>query len=126
MTPGREPDDIPVIAGFEYESGGKNGGGESTSRAGDDKRPLVSAADSAGRRELAASVAAAFGGSANISSIDACITRLRLTVNDERLVDDLELKRLGALGVIRLGKGSVQAVFGMEAEKLKDQIKAIL
>lgn len=78
------------------------------------------------RRDIAAAVTEAFGGAANISSIDACITRLRLTVRDESLVNELELKKLGALGLIRLGKGSVHAIFGMEAEKLKDRIKAIL
>lgn len=45
------------------------------------------------------------GGSSNIISIDACITRLRLLVNEEKLVMDHELKDLGAIGVIRLGKG---------------------
>ncbi|BBI35831.1 PTS transporter subunit EIIC [Cohnella abietis] len=71
-------------------------------------------------------VAEALGGVDNIKSIDACITRLRLIVHNENLVDDWRLKALGAAGVIRLGKGSIQAIFGMEAEKLKDQIKSIL
>ncbi|HIW34237.1 MAG TPA: PTS transporter subunit EIIC [Candidatus Paenibacillus intestinavium] len=76
--------------------------------------------------EHATSVAAALGQVANIQSIDACITRLRVVVHDEHIVDDSQLKALGAAGVIRLGKGSIQVVFGMEAEKLKDLIKSIL
>ncbi|WP_127534212.1 N-acetylglucosamine-specific PTS transporter subunit IIBC [Paenibacillus kobensis] len=71
-------------------------------------------------------VLTALGGSSNIKSIDACITRLRLVVNDDKAVDDNALKKLGAAGVIRLGKGSVQAIFGTQAEKLKDQIKTKL
>ncbi|RXZ79085.1 PTS sugar transporter [Paenibacillaceae bacterium] len=76
--------------------------------------------------QTAVAVAEALGGPANIQSIDACITRLRLSVHDESLVNEEALKKLGALGVIRLGKGSIQAIFGMESEKLKDQIKMIL
>ena len=71
-------------------------------------------------------VAHALGGVVNIQSIDACITRLRVIVRDEGLVDEQRLKELGAAGVIHLGKGSIQAIFGMEAEKLKDRIKSIL
>jgi len=74
---------------------------------------------------IAAAVAEAVGGASNIQSIDACITRLRMVVRDETLVNEARLKELGAAGVIRLGRGSVQAIFGMEAEKLKDQIKSM-
>ncbi|SFS57898.1 N-acetylglucosamine-specific PTS transporter subunit IIBC [Paenibacillus sp. BC26] len=68
-------------------------------------------------------VLAALGGSANIESIDACITRLRLVVKDDQAVNDSELKKLGASGVMRLGKGAVQAIFGTQSERLKEQIK---
>lgn len=76
--------------------------------------------------EQASLVTAALGQVANILSIDACITRLRVVVQDEHIVDDIKLRELGAAGVIRLGKGSIQVVFGMEAEKLKDLIKSTL
>ncbi|CAM3340598.1 N-acetylglucosamine-specific PTS transporter subunit IIBC [Paenibacillus lupini] len=78
---------------------------------------VVNADDKAGR------VLAALGGSDNIESIDACITRLRLIVKDEKAVNDAELKKLGAAGVMRLGKGAVQAIFGTQSERLKEQIK---
>jgi len=68
----------------------------------------------------------ALGAVTNIDSIDACITRLRVIVHNEQAVQDKRLKELGAAGVIRLGNGSIQVVFGMEAEKLKDYIKAKL
>ncbi|MNC69608.1 PTS system maltose- and glucose-specific EIICB component [compost metagenome] len=66
------------------------------------------------------------GGSDNIESIDACITRLRLVVKDEKAVNDANLKKLGASGVMRLGKGAVQVVFGPQSEAIKDEIKKLL
>lgn len=68
----------------------------------------------------------ALGDITNIESIDACITRLRVVVHNEKEVNDKRLKELGAAGIIRLGKGSIQVVFGMEAEKIKDYIKTKL
>ncbi|WP_063891734.1 PTS transporter subunit EIIC [Paenibacillus sp. Soil787] len=66
------------------------------------------------------------GGASNIISIDACITRLRLLVNEENLIIDSELKDLGAIGVIRLGKGNVHVVFGTESEQIRESIKPLL
>ncbi|MGG3279574.1 N-acetylglucosamine-specific PTS transporter subunit IIBC [Paenibacillus solani] len=74
----------------------------------------------------AAKVLANIGGPENITSIDACITRLRLVVKDEKAVKDAELKKLGASGVMRLGQGAVQVVFGPQAESIKDDIKKML
>lgn len=68
----------------------------------------------------------ALGGKENIQNIDACITRLRLTVADSERVDVARLKGLGAAGVLKAGGGNVQAIFGTEAEALKDEIKAIM
>ncbi|MGG4661704.1 N-acetylglucosamine-specific PTS transporter subunit IIBC [Providencia vermicola] len=58
----------------------------------------------------------AVGGSDNIVNIDACITRLRLTVKDTAIVNDAMTKRLGASGVIRLNKQNVQVIVGTRAE----------
>ncbi|WP_379152812.1 glucose PTS transporter subunit EIIB [Paenibacillus sp. sgz5001063] len=66
------------------------------------------------------------GGPSNIRNIDACITRLRLIVNDEKAVKDAALKQLGASGVMRLGQGAVQIVFGPQSEQIKDDIKKLL
>ena len=52
-------------------------------------------------------------------------TPLRMEVADKSLVDQAQLKRLGAAGVIEVGN-NVQAVFGPQAEQLKDQINAAL
>lgn len=72
--------------------------------------------------EEALAVLRALGGKENIEQLDACITRLRLTVKDEGKLDIEALKRLGASGVVKLGKGNYQAVFGTRSELLKDRI----
>lgn len=61
---------------------------------------------------------AAFGGPGNIRNLDACITRLRVAVNDSSKVDKEKLKALGATGVLMIGEG-VQAIFGTASENLK-------
>ena len=68
---------------------------------------------------------AAFGGRENLVNVDACITRLRMEVVDKGQVDKARLKALGAAGVIEVGN-NVQAVFGTQAEALKNDIKDAL
>jgi PTS system N-acetylglucosamine-specific IIC component len=68
---------------------------------------------------------AAFGGRENLVNVDACITRLRMEVLDRGQVDKARLKALGAAGVIEVGN-NVQAVFGTQAEALKNDIKDVL
>ncbi len=63
----------------------------------------------------------AFGGRENLVTVDACITRLRMEVVDTGRVDQDRLRALGAAGVIEVGN-SVQAVFGTQAEALKNDI----
>ena len=65
---------------------------------------------------------AAFGGKANIENLDACITRLRVTVHDIELVNKAELKKLGAAGVVVSGNG-VQAIFGTKSDNLKTDME---
>lgn len=71
-------------------------------------------------------ILAALGGKGNITGIDACITRLRLVLTNEKAVNDKQLKELGAAGIIRLGGGAVQIVFGTRSEQIKDDIKKFL
>ncbi|MBE6044855.1 MAG: PTS glucose transporter subunit IIA [Clostridium thermopalmarium] len=75
--------------------------------------------------EKAAKVLEAIGGKDNIQVLDACITRLRLTLKDPSKVDQAKLKALGAAGVLFAGN-NVQAIFGTEAERIKDNIKTII
>jgi PTS system glucose-specific IIC component len=67
----------------------------------------------------------AFGGRSNISSLDACITRLRVTLGDVTKADPGKLKALGAAGVVVVGDG-VQAIFGTQSENLKTDMQEYL
>jgi PTS system N-acetylglucosamine-specific IIC component len=68
----------------------------------------------------------ALGGAANLLSVDACTTRLRLTVRRNDVIDDAALKALGAKGVVRPGADSVQVVLGPEADLVADEVRAAL
>ena len=67
----------------------------------------------------------AFGGAPNITSLDACITRLRVTVRDRAAVKTDRLKALGATGVVMVGQ-SAQAIFGTRSENLKTDMEQYL
>lgn len=68
----------------------------------------------------------ALGGEENIIHTDACITRLRMQVHDSSLLSDDALIRLGAKGVIRPDRRSIQVVLGTKAESVAEKIKAFL
>jgi len=73
------------------------------------------------KMQMAESLVKAFGGRENIDTLDACITRLRLTVGDTAKVNKDRLKELGATGVVVIGH-NVQAVFGPLSENLKSDM----
>jgi PTS system glucose-specific IIC component len=85
------------------------------------------AAGAAGARaaSLARDLVLAFGGRGNIASLDACITRLRVSVRDIARADQERLKALGATGVVVVGNG-LQAIFGTRSENLKSDIEVYL
>lgn len=64
----------------------------------------------------------AIGGKQNIVQMESCITRLRLKVSNEKLIDTNALRNLGAAGVIKLGGGHVQVVFGTYSELIREQM----
>lgn len=66
------------------------------------------------------------GGTDNIEEIDACITRLRLTLKDASIVDDRKLKKLGASGVLRVSSKNMQVVLGTRAETVADEMKRLM
>ena len=72
---------------------------------------------------LAKSYLAAVGGHANIAQIDACITRLRLTLNAANRVDEAVARQLGASGVIRLDDHNVQIIVGPQAERIAQAMR---
>lgn len=109
-TPGREPDDIePKLyrrsdvnaAKAEKKSGGK-------------------AVDM-----VSAMVLKGLGGKQNLSDLDCCATRLRVTVLDSSLVDDGMLKASGASGVIHKGNG-VQVIYGPKVSVIKSNLETFL
>ncbi|MFS2223629.1 N-acetylglucosamine-specific PTS transporter subunit IIBC [Pantoea sp. B65] len=108
MTPGREL----AVAGDESDGYDSNvdhsGSGESETET------------------LARRYITAVGGSENLTGIDACITRLRLNVADSGAVNESLAKHLGASGVIRLNKQSVQIIVGTRAETIASAMKIVL
>lgn len=74
---------------------------------------------------LAEKIVTAYGGKENITAIDACLTRLRVSINDLALVNQEQLKELGAKGVVVVGK-SVQSIFGSSSNTLKAQIETMI
>jgi PTS system N-acetylglucosamine-specific IIC component len=69
---------------------------------------------------------AALGGAANLSVVDACTTRLRLSVVDAGKVSESELKRAGARGVLQRGSTNVQVIIGPEADLIADEIRTVI
>lgn len=61
------------------------------------------------------------GGTDNIQHLDACITRIRITVKDIKIVNTIEIRKLGASGIIISGLG-VQLVFGTKSDNLKSEM----
>ena len=76
--------------------------------------------------EKAKSVLEALGGKENIENIDACVTRIRLVAVDTNKLNEAELKRLGASGVMKLDSKNVQVIFGTLADPLVTHIKKIM
>ncbi|MCB5196429.1 PTS glucose transporter subunit IIBC [Deefgea salmonis] len=74
---------------------------------------------------MAHDLVVAFGGAANIESLDACITRLRISVRDAAKVNQASLKALGAAGVMQVGN-NMQAIFGTRSENLKTDMTEYL
>ncbi len=92
-------------------------------REDDDSDNQVSGAKESS--ELAKQYLKALGGHDNLSNIDACITRLRLSVNDMSVIDEKTLKTLGAMGVVKLGTNNLQVILGPLAEIVAGEMKAI-
>lgn len=75
--------------------------------------------------DLPYNVLEAMGGKENIASLDACITRLRVAVNDVGQVNEKRLKQLGAAGVMKIGN-NIQAIFGPKSDSLRHQMNDIM
>lgn len=105
-TPGREDND-----GILYEA-------EATQSS---SKSIKSTLD-----ETAAQILQAIGFKENITSIDACVTRIRLTVKDGSLINEPKLKQLGASGIMKLDSKNYQIVVGTSADPLVSHIKELM
>lgn len=85
---------------------------------------VLSGLGSSELKEKGIMILEALGGKENVSVIDACITRIRVTVKDASLVNEKRLKELGATGVIKFGSNNFQIVVGTIADPLVTHIKA--
>ena len=65
------------------------------------------------------------GGSSNVKSIDNCITRLRLEINDDNKIDEAKIKSSGAAGIIRPGKGNIQVIIGPKVQFVADEMEKL-
>lgn len=91
----------------------------------DDESETQNAQGNISRTERAAKFVEALGGKANITTIDACITRLRLTIKDMTKINETMLKQLGSKGVVKLGENGLQVILGAEAELVADAMKHV-
>ncbi len=74
---------------------------------------------------VAAEILEGVGGASNVTSIDNCITRLRLEVKDSSLVDEKKIKAAGAAGVIKPSKTAVQVIIGTKVQFVADEFKKL-
>lgn len=108
-----------IIRVFNLKTPGREEESENTA-------PAIDSDTDEGMEQLARSYISAIGGSDNLKGIDACITRLRLSVADSALVNDALCKRLGASGVVKLNKQSIQVIVGAKAEAVADAMKKVV
>jgi PTS system glucose-specific IIC component len=78
------------------------------------------------RSEKAQKILMALGGPENLKALDACITRLRLTVNDIGKVNESALKGLGSAGIMKAAGGNLQVIFGTESDLIKEEMKKLI
>lgn len=76
--------------------------------------------------EVAKIILEGVGGKENVTSVDNCITRLRLEINDHTLVNEKKIKSAGVAGVIRPGKKSVQVIIGAKVQFVADEFKKLV
>lgn len=107
---------VALIRGLDLKTPGRE-----TLEVDADK--VAAAADDA--KELALQYADALGGINNITEIDACITRLRLTLKDRNVIKETKLKGLGAMGLVKLGENNLQVIIGPQADSIANRLKAL-
>src|SRR6201991_4523770 len=108
-TPGREPDNADAAQAV------------SSTVDGGYAAPVAGAGLTRAQRYIAA-----LGGAGKLTVVDACTTRLRLSVVESEKVSDGELKAIGARGVLKRGSTNVQVIIGPEADMIADEIRTTI
>ena len=112
-----------MIKKFNYATPGRNGNYETAEGASEE---VASGETKVAAASQAVNIINLLGGRANIVDVDACMTRLRVTVKDaDRVGTEEQWKAEGAMGLVMKGQG-VQAIYGPKADVLKSDIQDIL
>ena len=113
-----------MIKKFNYATPGRNGNYEQAE--GDADASETSGSGKVAAASQAVNIINLLGGRANIVDVDACMTRLRVTVKDaEKVGTEEQWKAEGAMGLVMKGQG-VQAIYGPKADVLKSDIQDLL
>ncbi len=116
-TPGREDEgEIEASGGFIFDE----------NQLAPKSAPAAGGAANASVSNKAADYLKALGGKENINDIEGCVTRLRLNVKSVDQLDEGELKRLGATGVMKMDQHNAQVVVGTIADMLAEEIQRLL
>ncbi|WP_425474381.1 PTS transporter subunit IIBC [Streptococcus parasanguinis] len=114
-----------MIKKFNYATPGRNGNYEQNDDAPSEDGATAGAATSSASSQVI-NIINLLGGRANIVDVDACMTRLRVTVKDaEKVGTEEQWKAEGAMGLVMKGQG-VQAIYGPKADVLKSDIQDVL
>lgn len=66
------------------------------------------------------------GGKENVIDVESCVTRLRLELKDDSLVNEENIKRTGAGGIMRFGENEIQVIIGVEVNRITKEFKRLL
>ena len=114
-----------MIKKFDYATPGRNGNYEQNDDAPTESAGSAGAGTSSASSQVI-NIINLLGGRANIVDVDACMTRLRVTVKDaEKVGTEAQWKAEGAMGLVMKGQG-VQAIYGPKADVLKSDIQDVL
>ena len=114
-----------MIKKFNYATPGRNGNYEQNDDAASGDNKATGATTSSASSQVI-NIINLLGGRANIVDVDACMTRLRVTVKDaEKVGTEEQWKAEGAMGLVMKGQG-VQAIYGPKADVLKSDIQDVL
>ena len=75
--------------------------------------------------QIASIILQGVGGKENVTSIDNCVTRLRLEIKDQAKVNENVIKSAGISGIIRPGKTSLQVIVGTQVQFVADEFKKL-